>query len=286
MGNPDFEQIKNSEYQTYYFLPLEKTIKEYPNSSQIIDLWKKGKDYKIFIPELHGREHVNVARYMRILQSHPGKEGLRFALDHHSIGPSMYHTFSYPNYLGALHPESKEEISDLHKYLYDAGKYFKHYLGYEANSFIAPNAEEPKELESTLFKIGVRYITRSKRRIYPIGDGKFKKEWNFIGKKNSFGQIILNRNAIFEPVAKGLNSNPNDWIDSCLNEIEIAFRWNKPALISSHRVNYVGSIDPKNREIGLNSLRQLLSKVLKKWPEVEFMSSSQLGDLIANSIKK
>jgi hypothetical protein len=283
MGNPDFEKIKQSDYQTYYFQSLTQTLTEYPNSSRIVDLWKNGNDQSIFFPELHGREHINVNRYLKILQNHPGKDGLRFALEHHSIGPSAYQNVSYPNYLGALHPICKDEIDDLHKYVFEAGNYFKELLGYTPRAFIAPNAEEPKELESTLYKIGIKYITRSKRRIYPVGDGEYVKEWNFIGKKNSYGQIILNRNAIFEPVAKGVNSNPNDWIDSCLNEIEIAFRWKKPALISSHRVNYVGSIDPKNRETGLNSLKQLLAKALKKWPDIEFMSSSDLGDLIRSN---
>ena len=69
-------------------------------------------------------------------------------------------------------------------------------------------------------------------------------------------------------------------------DIEIAFRWKKPAVISTHRVNYVGSIDPKNRQKGLGELKRLISLILKKWPDVEFMSSSQLGDLISNSLHK
>ncbi len=286
MGNPDFEAIKSSGYDRYFFQPLHKTIKEYPNSERIIELWKQGFANQVFIPELHGREHVNVRRYLKILKKHEGKEGLRYALDYKSIGPSAFKSYKYPNYLGALHPDTKDEIPELHNQLIEAGNLFKEYMGYSPKVFIAPNAEEPKELEKTLHKIGVKYITRSKRRTYPLGDGKFKNEWNFIGKQNEFGQIILNRNAFFEPVAWGENHETLDWVDSCLKEIEIAFRWNKPAVVSSHRVNYVGSINPKNREKGLKELRRLIATVLKKWPDVEFMSSSQLGDIIAKSVKK
>lgn len=280
MGNPDFEKIKASEYEQYFFQPLHETLLEFPNSNRVLDLWKEGFEKNLFVPEIHGREHFNVKRYMKILQSHEGKEGLRYALEHHSAGPSAYKGINYPNYLGALHPEPKEEIIQLHNHVIEAGKLFKEYLGYQPRVFIAPNAEEPKELESSLSQIGVEYLTRSKKRIYPLGDGQFAKEWNFIGQKTSFDQIILNRNAFFEPVCFGEHDHITDWVASCLKEIEIAFRWRKPAVISSHRVNYVGSISPENREKGLKELKRLLIQVVKKWPEVEFMSSYELGEII------
>ena len=280
MGNPDFEKIKESDYQYYFFQPLHETIKEFPNSNYILDLWKVGFDNEFFAPEIHGREHINVRRYLKILQSHDGKEGLRYALEHHSVGPAAYKGINFPNYLGALYPETKEEIPELHNYIIEAGKLFKEYMGYKPRVFIAPNAEEPKELESSLSQIGVKYLTRSKKRVYPLGDGNFAKEWNFVGQKTEHDQIYLNRNAFFEPVCFGEHEHITDWVDSCLNEIAIAFRWRKPAVISSHRVNYVGSISPQNRDQGLKELKRLLTKVLKKWPDVEFRSSFELGQVI------
>ena len=280
MGNPDFDKIKESEYQQYFFQPLHETLKEFPKSNRVLELWKRGFEQNIFVPEIHGREHINVRRYIKILQSHEGKEGLRYALDYHSVGPTTYNGIKYPNYLGALHPEAKDEIPELHQYVLEAGKLFNDYMGYYPRVFIAPNAEEPKELESSLKEIGVKYLTRSKKRIYPLGDGAFAKEWNFIGQENEFGQVIINRNAFFEPVCFGEQEHITDWVDSCLKEIEIAFRWKKPAVISSHRVNYVGSIRPENRDQGLKELKRLLTQVLKKWPDVEFMSSYELGETI------
>jgi hypothetical protein len=282
MGNPDFRKIKDSNFQEYHFQPLHETLSEFPMSDKVLDLWKIGFEKNIFVPEIHGREHLNVRRYMSILQSHEGKDGLRFALEHQSFGPSRYKEFQYPNYLGALYPETKDEISELHRYILHAGELFENYLGYKPRVFIAPNAEEPKELESSLHKIGVRYLTRAKKRLYPLGDGQFAKEWNFIGNRNEYGQIIINRNAFFEPVSFGEHeySSNRDWVTSCLKDVETAFRWHKPAVISSHRVNYVGSICRKNRENGIHELKRLITSVLKKWPEVEFMSSFELGETI------
>jgi hypothetical protein len=61
--------------------------------------------------------------------------------------------------------------------------------------------------------------------------------------------------------------------------------WNKPAVISSHSTNYIGVHDPKNREQGLRELDELLFKILKQWPDVKFITITQLGDLISNNVK-
>jgi len=66
-----------------------------------------------------------------------------------------------------------------------------------------------------------------------------------------------------------------------LLDIENAFKWKKPAVISSHRLNYIGGLNEKNRVSGLKDLNRLLSEIQKRWPDVEFMTSSQLGDLIS-----
>jgi hypothetical protein len=90
-------------------------------------------------------------------------------------------------------------------------------------------------------------------------------------------QLYLTRNASFEPSS----NNSTDPVNSCLHQIEIAFRWGKPAIISSHRVNYIKIIDPENASNGLRKLDLLLSKILLRWPEVEFLTSAELGNLIA-----
>jgi hypothetical protein len=71
-------------------------------------------------------------------------------------------------------------------------------------------------------------------------------------------------------------------VEDCLKSIHYAFKWNKPAVISSHRTNYIGVHDPKNREKGLRELDELLFKILKQWPDVKFITSTKLGEIISN----
>ena len=278
MGNPDFSRIEASEFSSYFFQPLHETLKEYPAHDRVLELWKKGFEENLFVAGLHGREHLNVRRYMNLLQS--GDEGMRLAFKHRSVGAGSFRGATYPNYLGALYPESLEEVEELKKHLTEAGAIFNTYFGEPPEVFIAPNREEPRELEKTLKQIGVRYLTRSKRRLYPVGDGTFRKEYNWLGKRNEQGQHVIVRNCFFEPVCWGEHQYVSDWVDNCMKEISIAFQWHKPAVISSHRANFTGFLRPDNREKGLGELRRLLKQILQKWPDTEFMSTKELGDTI------
>ena len=280
MANPDFEKIEKSNFREYYFESFTETCKRYPNHDKVHELWKKGIDERLFVPAFHGREHLSVSRWLGALQN--GNEGLLIAFKHRSFGAAMYKGKQIPEYLGALYPECITEIPALQKVIETGVELFKSICGYNPTHFIAPNRETHKILDSEMFRLGIKYLTMCKLRHYPLGNNKFKWEFNWLGRQNESGQIIITRNCAFEP------SDPiiMNWTDSCLKEIENSFRWHKPAVISTHRVNYVGFINPGNAYKGLTELGRLLSRILKKWPEVEFMTSTELGDLISLSKKK
>ena len=126
--------------------------------------------------------------------------------------------------------------------------------------------------------MGIQYLDSPNNK-YHIGHGQYNRSMNFTGNQNVYNQTCLVRNCFFEPVSR----RDIDWVSFTLKQIESAFRFNHPAIISSHRVNFSGNIDEKNRANGINDLRKLLIIITKKWPSVEFMSTNALGDLIANT---
>lgn len=272
LANPDFEKIEKEGYQKYYYKSLTETVKEYPNHDKLIDYWRKGADERLFVPALHGREHINVERYLKGVRDETNP-GLKIAFEHRSIGASKYKGKDIKEYLGAFHPETKREIVSLKAIMSDAVKLFSEVCGYKPTHFIGPNREPARELDATLADEGVRYLTQSKLRKYPKGDDKYGFEFNWLGKKNSLGQTFIMRNSGFEP------SGRVNTVETCLNEIDIAFKWNKPVVISTHRANYTGEIDLSNADYGLGELKTLLKEILDKWPEVEFMTSTELGEL-------
>lgn len=273
VANPDFNRIQESGFQNYYYKTLFETTQDYPNRDKVVPLWRSGVEHRLFVPALHGREHLNVRRYMSGLRDETN-EGLRIALEHESIGASKWGTSNIIEYLGALHPTEREEISELEQVLHDAVRLFIEVCGYRPTHFIGPNREPAKQLDKTLANEGVMFMTQSKLRKYPRGDGKYGFEFNWLGKQNKYKQTYIMRNSGFEP-AGGVNT-----IDTCLMEIENAFKWNKPAVISTHRANYIGSISQANGDLGLAELEKLLKAIASKWPDVEYLTSTELGELI------
>jgi hypothetical protein len=279
VANPDFDQIQQQDFEKYSFETVEQTFNRYPKSDRVLDLWKAGIDNDLFVPQFHGREHLNVQRWMRALKNND--EGLRIAFDNQSFGVSYFQGRRVSEHLAAFDPEFPEDIKAFSEIIQSGGEIFERLLGYRPAYFVASNSPEPKSLESELQSIGVKYLTRYKLQRYPLGTGKFQKELNWLGKVNGLGQIVLTRNCGFEP-----SSDPNiDWVNHCLKEIKIAFAWKKPAVISSHRVNYAGSLSEDNASSGLKSLKTLLEKCLQYWPDIEFMTSVELGDLIVSKKK-
>jgi hypothetical protein len=153
---------------------------------------------------------------------------------------------------------------------------FKKIFKYQASLFTSSALLHNQRLEFPLLDDGIRFIDRAKNAFEPIGSGHYKRRFFYLGQKNKLGQRYITRNCMFEP-----NLYPNrDCVADTLRDISIAFRWNKPAIISSHRVNFVGSVSPSNRDHGLKSLKTLLSKIKLIWPCAEFLKFKEFTQLL------
>lgn len=276
VANPDFEKIKASDFSTYYYKRIDKGIKEIKGCEKVLDLWKQGNTNSCFRLQSHGREHLNVTRWMHYLQGNFPET--RFAFDNGVYGLSTNLTSEKrKSFLPAFDFECKQEENLANEIAVDGLRIFEELFGFKSTSFIAPNYVWGKSLEVALEKAGVKYIQGAQVARFRNSEGENNsRRLRYIGKTNASGQKDLSRNAVFEP-----SEQPNkDWVDACMQDVSIAFRWHHPAIICSHLVNFVGSINPENRDNSLVLLKQLLTKIQQKWPDVEFMSSDQLGDII------
>lgn len=280
VANPDFEKIKANGFTKYEYELFTETCKRYPGSNRVYDLWKEGIDKRLFVPVFHGREHLNVQRWMRLLQDGNETIHLAFKLGIPYLGRDLKGN-RLPNLRAAFDIDTTDDLPYLEEVIRTGLDEFEKLFGYRSSFFIPTNGPFNNSLEPLLNECGIKYIGTGKKQIEPLGNNQFKKHLKFIGNKNSHGQIYLTRNCFFEP-----NSweHPRDkgWVNDCMREIEIAFRCRKPATISSHRVNYTGTLHPENRENGLKKLDVLLTNIMNKWPDVEFMTLMELGDLIVN----
>lgn len=278
MANPDFENIKNAGFETYYYEPFPETYKKYPNREKAFDLLKSGIKDKVFYPQLHCREHLNVHRWMKDLYYGKKDVDLAFSFNMISIGSSMSKNNKYA-YMDSFNYDNEEEIIALQEIIKDGADLFEKTFGYRSESFIASCYIWDEHIEKTLSEVGIRYIQGGRHQLKPgLGEGtdKLHRVSHVIGERNDLNQIYLIRNCMFEPSWR----QDHDWVESCLEDIENAFKWKKPATIGTHRLNYIGYIDEENRNRNLELLNTLISRAIKRWPDIEFLHTSQLGKLI------
>jgi hypothetical protein len=273
VANPDFQKIVDNNFEEYYYEYFTETLSRY-NQSNVLQTWKEGINANIFYPEFHGREHLNVQLWLRALQQKD--KHTRIAFDHGMWG--FNRGASLKGYQAAFDLEFLSDVHEQHNIIEDGLNIFKKLHGYQARFFVPPNGPINNQLEETAADKGVKFMSSPKIQAEVWGEGRIKKHFRYLGKKNKHQQIYITRNAFFEPTGSN-----KDEIDYCINDISLAFKFKKPAVISSHRVNYIGVLDENNRTNSLHQLKILLSNIVQNWPDVEFMTSTELGDIISQS---
>lgn len=276
VANPDYQKIKNSGFSEYHYLDISQTAKQYLDHNRITDLYQEGFQAGIFHAAYHGREHLNAKRWLRTLRE--GNKDVLFAfdLDFYSLsgdfGPGLEKGFRATYDL-----DFEKEYPFMLQGVTTGIRLFKDTFGFQSDYFVPPDGPYPRNrgFEKVLMENAIQFLGGPGMQRVADGKGGYIRKHHYLGQSNEYGQTYITRNGIFEP-----QEPTRDWINYCLQDIKLAFAWRKPAIISTHRSNYMGYLDPKNREKGLKALDQLIRNILNKWPEVEFMSSAQLNQLV------
>lgn len=265
--NPNFEKIKATDFQEYFNESIEDSyLKTWGSSSLIVT--KKAIEEKIIRAEFHCREHLNVPFWTKQLKN-GDKETLLAAENEFwsFINKNPHQVF----YQASFHLDDLNDIQEYQNIVSSGLEDFNQLFDYSSIYFVAPNAPYSNQLLPVLKDKGVKLICGGRLQIEPMGSGKNRKVYRIPGVKWIDGFYYVKRNAFFEPSDKS-----NDWVDQCLKQISMAFSKDQPAVISSHRVNYVSGGSVHNRDHGLKELEKLIHSIYKNWPEVEFVTSNQL----------
>jgi len=281
VANPNFEGIESVGFKDYALETFVETSERFDESVGIIEDYRKGIDERLFYPIFHGREHLNVTRWMRLLQENNFAIKNAFYAGIPSISKDLDGR-SFPDLRAAFDLDDISELAKQREILESGLMIFEQIFGFRSRYIVPPNGPFNSQLEPYLKSLGIDFIGSSKIHMSPLGKGEWKKEYRYLGKRNISGQIYLTRNCFFEP-SSWEHPKDMDWVGSCMEEICSAFLMKKPATISSHRANYMGGIQESNRERSLKKLDELLHEIIRKWPNVEFLTSEELGDIISNS---
>lgn len=279
VANPDFEKIKASNYQAYHFETIDKTFERYFPDNNPMQQWKIGADEKLFLPQFHGREHINVPFWLDKLQK--GDEVFKQAFNQNCSGISTDVYQRYPKSVQASFDyDAPEELDFMKESLRDGLQIFEQMFGFRSKSFIPNNYIWPAELDATLIQNGVEIMQGFKYQLLPKPQGQSKR----IMHRRRNGQIINGlvqtvRNVQFEPSLL-TEHQKSQIIKHTLNQIATSFLWKKPAVITMHRINFCGSLHTSNRDLNLRLLDQLLTEITKRWPDVVFTDTVSLAQKI------
>lgn len=277
--NINFEKMKEEDFRDYYYELLPQTFYKLSEQQPAAykgawELLQEGMQRGLMVPLFHGREHLN----LKVLEDKLAARDhdVITALENRSytsISSSEYKTISAMAAFDFWEFKENERFTEI---ITDGLDAFEKVYGYRSDHFNPPGGREHTVIHEPLKESGVKYIDTPLLKQEHQGNGKYKKVFNYTGRKNDLGQTYLVRNVVFEPTEdRGVN-----WVSYAMKQIEAAFRWNRPVIISSHRVNFCGHIDPENRKEGLRALKELLKKIIMRWPQVEFMAANELGALI------
>lgn len=276
MGNPDFSKIEASNFNEYHYESVQKTCERYGEGYQIVEKWLEGYDKKLFFPQLHGREHIRYWEWLRDLKNKNEETLLTF--QYNMCGVPLATSKENMSYFKPLYISSdrlKENGVSLEKLILDGCEMFKHTFGFDSYTTVAPNVAWTPETETVWNNCNIRTIQGG--FLQELHDaGKVGYIPRFTGQKNKFNQLYLVRNCTFEPS----KSNDDNYWKNTFHQVERAFKIKTPAIISTHRVNYVGGIKQENRTFGLKQLESLLSAIQSKYPDTVFLTSEELSKKI------
>lgn len=277
--NIDFERMANEDYRNYRYEILPVTYEKLAANDPVAyestwSLWKEGINKNIMVPQFHGREHLNLKVFEEKLANCDNE--VLTALKNRSYTSISNSGYSSISVSAAFEFWEIDENKRFDEIITEGLEYFETVYGYRASHFNPPGGREHPLIHKTLKANGIKYLDTPWMKYEHQGEDKYRRVMNYTGKRNNLGQVYQVRNVVFEP-----NYNSGfDWVSFTLKQIETAFFWNRPAIISSHRVNFCGHIEPDNRKNGLFALKELLQAIVKRWPDVEFMAANELGDLI------
>ncbi|MCG9879160.1 MAG: hypothetical protein MH472_01040 [Bacteroidia bacterium] len=270
MANPDFEKIRECKFEEYSYINFEKTYKNYKNSSNVLQKIKTGYSENCFLPQFHSREHVNVELWLKLLTQ--GNLNFIKAFDAGIFALGRKYTDNFGKHIAATY-----DINDIHYVkdsILDGSTIFKNTFGFKSLSYIANNFIWNPDWNNILYEAGITHIQGMKYLLFPLEELGInrKMERLYNGKKTKYNQKYGVRNCAFEPLDYRYK------IEKTINEINIAFLLKKPAIISTHRVNYTSRISEETRDYSLNQLKLLLNEVSRRWPEVRFFNTVEFAD--------
>ena len=153
VGNPDFKRIQENNFQQYFHESIDESYKRNVGSDKVLELAKHGIQEKIYVPQFHGREHLQVNWWMQELQNENSFSRLAFE-NHFFFFPSEYIQTNRRNrdFAAAFDVWNQNDIDTQKEILKSGLSIFENLFRYRAKVFTPPALFYNPAIEKTLVK--------------------------------------------------------------------------------------------------------------------------------------
>lgn len=251
--------IDYKEDEELSFIPISKGFNK--ESEDVRDMYKKGIEEKFIFPQLHGYCHYNVAELKQYFKTEEGREANyeKFLTARSTIRGN----------LSFLQGELSENNITSGK-LKEAADEFKNFFGFYSKTIIPPTFIFDVSLINTLKKNSITLV-QSSNRLQTTAKKNYRIPY-FQKRKGLYWSV---RNARLDP-----HPEYKFYHEECLDTIGRVFENKSPAVIDFHRVNFAGKFARDYRNKTIQELKLLLDGIYKKWPDVKFIHTQKLNDIL------
>jgi hypothetical protein len=270
VGNPDFEKIAKANYSEYFWESISDTYHNYYGEN-LLSKYYELIEKKTFYPQFHGREHVNVQQWLKLLKLKSSSFHKAFDLESFAIDNKNM-ILGRNNLMASWDVENISCIDFINKSIKEGLLEFEKLFGFKSKTAIAPAAVWGMANETELRANSVEYLQGFVIQNNLHIENK-KKMFHYMGESSINEIKYIIRNVVFEPS----NNQDYDWVNNALQRIGYLFFLGLPVVISMHRINFISNLSEENRNVSIHKLMNLLSLITEKWPDVEFVDSETLS---------
>ena len=221
----------------------------------------------VWWPELHGLHHLPETAWLVALRR--GDDDARRAFDLESpVCDAVAASGEY---------DSSEPRELRRKNLESAVGRFRKRFGRSPGSFCPPDYRWDETTEEDAEQLGITVIQGHSER----ASGPLPRVRHFLGKfgfpKIEGARLYLPARIAFEPGAE--DDADRLGVDAALNAIRAAWSRGQPAIVSTHRANYV-QLDPGRGAAALDRLRALLARLAEQ--RATFLTDAEVHALVTS----
>ena len=242
-----------------------------PEFKNILGIIKEGKSSGVFYLQLHGMEHYWPPALMQAQDSNKVVRDWLISNNKTEDLPSHLQS-RWSN--GSQLPSKEIEVHDIHDYVMEECDLFNTLFGYFPVVVVPPTFDWNMLVErawlshgiQTIITPGMKFDGRDKEgKLILVGDMIFN------GQQSNTGLNYLVRDNYFEP-AHGHKAE--DVEQSISRKSELA----RPVLLEMHRFNYYED----TTQASLSELDRMISRVCEHFPQINFMTTEVLIQIINN----